>query len=203
MILKVRDDPEISDSCEVSRKEFHTAPNCPSSFDGLPTDRIVPVESDYISHSHEGKSFYEKFQQSRKVVAAYVESEGKSCPTFMIFITVCIVLNTLFLALDRYPIDEKSATANEMANFIFYLIFLFEMILKLYGLGVKQYCRDSFNIFDGVIVILSTIEVILANSGVGGSGGNAISAFRAVRLLRLFKLAKSWKSLRDLLVTIQ
>lgn len=121
----------------------------------------------------------------------------------MIFITICIILNTLFLALDRYPIDEKSAYANETANFIFYLIFVFEMILKIYGMGISEYCRDSFNIFDGIIVILSTVEVVLANSGVGSSGGNAISAFRAVRLLRLFKLAKSWKSLRKLLTTIQ
>jgi hypothetical protein len=75
------------------------------------------------------------------------------------------------------------------------------MILKLIGLGVKGYCSDRFNIFDGVIVFLSTIEVILFYSGVTGSGNSAISAFRAFRLLRVFKLAKSWTSLRNLLNT--
>jgi hypothetical protein len=76
------------------------------------------------------------------------------------------------------------------------------MILKLIGLGIRGYCSDRFNIFDGVIVILSTIEVILFYSGVSGSGGSAISAFRAFRLLRVFKLAKSWTSLRNLLITV-
>lgn len=105
--------------------------------------------------------------------------------------------------MDRYPIDKKSETDNETANFVFYIIFVLEMFLKLYGFGLKGYWKDSYNIFDGIVVILSTIEVILANIGVDGSGGgNAISVFRAVRLLRLFKLAKSWTSLRKLLGTI-
>lgn len=77
------------------------------------------------------------------------------------------------------------------------------MVIKIYGLGLVGYCRDSFNIFDGFIVILSTIEVILENTGSGGGGGSAISVFRAVRLLRLFKLARSWTSLQKLLITIQ
>ena len=74
------------------------------------------------------------------------------------------------------------------------------MILKLIGLGIKGYCKDRFNIFDGVIVILSTIEVIMFYSGSGGpTSGGAISAFRAFRLLRMIKLARSWTGLRLLL----
>jgi hypothetical protein len=75
------------------------------------------------------------------------------------------------------------------------------MVLKLAGLGFRGYCSDRFNVFDGVIVILSTIEVILFYSGVSGSGGSAISAFRAFRLLRVLKLAKSWTSIRNLMNT--
>jgi hypothetical protein len=62
----------------------------------------------------------------------------------------------------------------------------------------------AFNVFDGVIVILSTVEVIIMYSGSSSSvsSGGAISAFRAFRLLRLFKLAKSWKGLQDLLKKI-
>ena len=38
------------------------------------------------------------------------------------------------------------------------------MILKLVGMGFKGYVKDSFNIFDGVIVILSTVEIIVSRS---------------------------------------
>jgi hypothetical protein len=103
----------------------------------------------------------------------------------------------VFLALDRYPIDSESDRANETANFVFYLIFCLEMMLKLYGLGVRQYMRDGYNVFDAIVVLLSTVEIILANSDVNsGNSGQAISAFRCVRLLRIFKLAKSWTGLR-------
>lgn len=115
---------------------------------------------------------------------------------FLWFITVCILLNTVFLATDRYPIDEESVKTIEYANLTFYCIFVIEMILKLIGLGIRGYCADRFNIFDGVIVILSTIEVILFYSGTSGpSTGGAISAFRALRLLRVLKLARSWVAL--------
>jgi voltage-dependent calcium channel L type alpha-1D len=83
-------------------------------------------------------------------------------------------------------------------------VFVVEMELKIIGLGVREYCSDRFNIFDGTIVILSTIEIILFYTGAGGSitTGGAISAFRAFRLLRALRLARSWKSLRRLLDVI-
>ena len=34
------------------------------------------------------------------------------------------------------------------------IIFAVEMVLKLIGLGFRQYLRDGFNIFDGIIVIV-------------------------------------------------
>lgn len=70
------------------------------------------------------------------------------------------------------------------------------MIIKLIGLGFKGYSRDRFNIFDCVIVVISTVEIFIdwSNPNGGGGTGGAISAFRGVRLLRVFKLARSWKS---------
>ena len=46
-------------------------------------------------------------------------------------------------------------------NLSFYSIFTLEMILKLIGLGIKEYFRDSFNAFDFTIVIISSIDVAL------------------------------------------
>ena len=33
------------------------------------------------------------------------------------------------------------------------------MVLKLFGLGIKKYVEDGFNIFDGVIVCVSLFEL--------------------------------------------
>lgn len=108
------------------------------------------------------------------------------------------------MATDRHPIDDESVKVIEIANLTFYCIFLLEMILKIIGLGFKGYCKDRFNIFDGFIVALSTVEVALFYSGSNSdvSSGGAISAFRAFRLLRIFKLARSWTALQKLLQTM-
>jgi hypothetical protein len=47
-------------------------------------------------------------------------------------------------------------------NYIFSFIFLAETIMKLVGLGFKEYFKDKWNRFDFIIVILSIIAEIAA-----------------------------------------
>ena len=84
------------------------------------------------------------------------------------------------------------------------LFFLFEMILKLIGLGIVEYLADTFNQFDAFIVITSMIELIsaLTASDDDESGGGFITVLRAGRLFRVFKLARSWDALRKVLQTV-
>jgi hypothetical protein len=39
----------------------------------------------------------------------------------------------------------------DIAEFVFLGLFVFEMLFKMYGLGVNQYFASSFNIFDFVV----------------------------------------------------
>jgi hypothetical protein len=87
-------------------------------------------------------------------------------------------------------------------NTILSWIFFGEMIIKLLGLGLKDYASDSFNLFDCAVVMISLIENIIVWAGIDFGGGGAISALRAIRLLRVFKLARSWTSFRELLQKI-
>ena len=83
-----------------------------------------------------------------------------------------------------------------IANYSFTAAFSIEMFLKLLGLGVRIYCRDKFNIFDGLIVILSWIDLVLELTG---KETELLKVFRALRLLRTIKLARSWKTLQNML----
>jgi hypothetical protein len=114
-------------------------------------------------------------------------------------VTFLIIANTLVLALDRYGISKEEKDILGIFNDFFTWAFVAEMVIKLTGLGFKEYAKDSFNIFDAVVVILSLVEVVMEHSGIGDSAGGAFSALRAVRLLRVFKLARSWKTFRELL----
>ncbi|XP_034559541.1 sodium channel protein type 4 subunit alpha-like [Notolabrus celidotus] len=110
-------------------------------------------------------------------------------------ITICIVLNTLFMALEHYPMTEEFNTMLSVGNLVFTGIFTAEMVLKLVAMDPYYYFQQGWNIFDGVIVCLSLMELGLSNV-------EGLSVLRSFRLLRVFKLAKSWPTLNTLIKII-
>ena len=88
--------------------------------------------------------------------------------TFSNVIIIFICLNTIILAAEHYKMPEWLSKLSDVANLIFTLVFFFEMILKIFGLGCKKYIADGFNIFDCIIVWISMVELMMAredNSG--------------------------------------
>uniref|UniRef100_A0A674PNM9 Sodium channel protein n=1 Tax=Takifugu rubripes TaxID=31033 RepID=A0A674PNM9_TAKRU len=110
-------------------------------------------------------------------------------------ITICIVLNTLFMAMEHYPMSGSFSRMLTVGNVVFTCIFTAEMVLKIIALDPYYYFQTGWNIFDGIIVTLSLMELFLANV-VG------MSVLRSFRLLRVFKLAKSWPTLNTLIKII-
>ena len=124
-------------------------------------------------------------------------------PVFTLFIILMIVWNTIVLASDSYPPDQQYEETSAILNTFFTYTFLAEMVIKLLGMGIKEYAGDNFNLFDAAIVIISLVEVAIERLGVGSSGNQgAFSAFRSIRLLRTFKIVKSWKQFHLLLKKI-
>ena len=71
------------------------------------------------------------------------------------------------------------------------------------GLGLKNYMRDKFNVFDAVIVIISLVDFCLTMTiEVNESTDGIMSALRALRLLRVIKLARQWTAFQEILVTM-
>uniref|UniRef100_A0A8C4M419 Sodium channel protein n=1 Tax=Equus asinus asinus TaxID=83772 RepID=A0A8C4M419_EQUAS len=110
-------------------------------------------------------------------------------------ITICIVLNTLFMAMEHYPMTEHFDKVLTVGNLVFTGIFTAEMVLKLIALDPYEYFQQGWNVFDSIIVTLSLVELGLANV-------QGLSVLRSFRLLRVFKLAKSWPTLNMLIKII-
>ncbi|KAJ3591765.1 hypothetical protein NHX12_006897 [Muraenolepis orangiensis] len=110
-------------------------------------------------------------------------------------ITICIVVNTLFMAMEHYPMSQGFKAMLSAGNLVFTGIFTAEMVVKIIALDPFYYFQQRWNIFDSVIVSLSLIELGLAD--VAG-----MSVLRSFRLLRVFKLAKSWPTLNMLIKII-
>ena len=111
-----------------------------------------------------------------------------------------VFLNTLFLCSVHHEQPEFWETFLFYAEFVFLGLFGIELVLKLYGLGVKNYMRSSFNVFDLVVIVGSVMELVLGILMPGTSLG--ISVLRALRLLRIFKFTSAWSSLRNLVVSL-
>uniref|UniRef100_A0A8D0D7I8 Sodium channel protein n=1 Tax=Sander lucioperca TaxID=283035 RepID=A0A8D0D7I8_SANLU len=110
-------------------------------------------------------------------------------------ITICIVLNTLFMAMEHYPMSTGFTYMLYVGNVVFTAIFTAEMVLKIIALDPYYYFQERWNIFDAIIVSLSLMELCLEK--VGG-----MAVLRSFRLLRVFKLAKSWPTLNTLIKII-
>ena len=71
--------------------------------------------------------------------------------TYMLFINLCIVANTVCLALDYYPNNYELQSVLDSINIVFFAIFFMELIIKIIGLGPVVFIRDFYNIFDSLI----------------------------------------------------
>ncbi|CAF3101706.1 unnamed protein product [Rotaria sp. Silwood2] len=112
-----------------------------------------------------------------------------------LFITICIILNTLFMALDQPGQSEKMARILTAGNYVFTTIFTAESVLKIIAMTPAKFIKNGWNVFDLLIVTVSLIELSLANI-------RGLSVLRSFRLLRVFKLAKSWQTLNRLMSII-
>ena len=119
--------------------------------------------------------------------------------SFNFFIFLLILANTATLAAYHYDESDEQIFVLQVFNEIFTWTFFLEMILKIIGLGFKNYRKDGYNLFDAVIVVISLVDWTISILEV--DAGGALKAFRAMRLLRMMKLSKSWKALSDILIT--
>ena len=74
--------------------------------------------------------------------------------------TLCVLLNTIVMSMDKYGIDPETEKSLNYMNTIFTYIFIYEMGVKLLAIGPKKYSASKWNLLDGSVVLLSLVEII-------------------------------------------
>ena len=105
------------------------------------------------------------------------------------FIMVCILLNTVVLALTWFDEPDIVPDITEMANYVFMVIFTIEAIIKIIALK-STYFKDSWNIFDFVIVSLTLLLLFFKVINFNVEFGNGATILRALRIGRILRLLK-------------
>ncbi|XP_069952199.1 sodium channel protein para-like isoform X2 [Cherax quadricarinatus] len=113
---------------------------------------------------------------------------------FDLFIMLCIIMNTVFLAIEHHGMSYQLNKVLEVGNRVFTAVFTLECIMKLMALS-KEFFVNKWNVFDLVIVLASLLDL-------GLEIGSGLSVLRGMRLLRVLKLAQSWRTMRVLLSII-
>merc|ERR1711871_1516600 len=101
---------------------------------------------------------------------------------FTSFTTTVIMINVIVLSMEYYQQPKSWSDGLEMANIVFTGIFTMECLLKIVAFGPIRYVKDSWNIFDSVIVGFSIAELFM---DFGVINPTIIRVFRIFRVLRV------------------
>ncbi|XP_004428289.1 PREDICTED: sodium channel protein type 7 subunit alpha [Ceratotherium simum simum] len=112
-----------------------------------------------------------------------------------LILTICIILNMYFLALEHYPMSEETISILSIGNLVFIGIFTAEMIFKIIAMHPYGYFQVGWNIYDSLIVFHGLAELYLMNI-------HGMALFRSLRVLRIFKLGKFWTTFNMLMLTL-
>ncbi|XP_063327596.1 voltage-dependent T-type calcium channel subunit alpha-1H isoform X2 [Pelmatolapia mariae] len=126
-------------------------------------------------------------------------------------VLVFIFLNCITIALERPDIKNDSTERHflSVSNYIFTVIFLAEMAIKVVALGFcfgkQSYLQSSWNILDGVLVFVSLIDILvyLAYHGENRILGilRVLRLLRTLRPLRVISRAPGLKLVVETLIT--
>jgi voltage-gated sodium channel len=125
-------------------------------------------------------------------------------PHFERFIACTILLNAASIAWNvdwdlKHP-NESTPGAFGTADLIFNIVFTVELVLRIFA-EKREFLKPSnrgfaWNVFDGVLVVLANLELVLGGSN---SGVTSLSpSLRIIRLVRVARIIRMMRFFRDL-----
>lgn len=78
---------------------------------------------------------------------------------FNYFVTAIIVINIIILASTVYDESPAFTSAKEKCNYAFTVIFALEAIIKVTGLGWRNYWHNGWNKFDFFLVAMAIFDI--------------------------------------------
>lgn len=134
----------------------------------------------------------------RQLCINLCESNG-----FNAFIMVVILICAVVIAAEGPPDavylrgEDELIAAFEIINYIVYVVFLFEMTVKMIAFGVygnsKAYWSSGWNRLDFLIIFVSTIEIVVL---LADGDGRIFRLFRVLRVLRPLRVIQFNEGMR-------
>ncbi|XP_056389771.1 voltage-dependent T-type calcium channel subunit alpha-1H isoform X4 [Hyla sarda] len=180
--------------------EFTDSDSCESDTNGVYEFTQDLRHGDQRDHVQKGKTLKQKEKEVNKICKLWQEFTNRlkrivDSKYFNRGIMIAILINTLSMGIEYHEQPEELTNALEISNIVFTSMFALEMLLKLLAFGIFGYIKNPYNIFDGIIVVISVWEII-------GQSDGGLSVLRTFRLLRVLKLVRFMPALRRQLVVL-
>ncbi|CAM9974789.1 unnamed protein product, partial [Ectocarpus fasciculatus] len=121
-------------------------------------------------------------------------------PWFDPAVMVCIVLNTVVLAMDYFGQSDLYTRVLGVLNYLFYALFTLEALAKILALR-WAYFKDPWNRFDFFIVLGSTAGLV-SLLFLGSNYGSIITVIRTFRVGRVLRLVRGLGPMAQLFQTL-
>ncbi|KAK3278430.1 hypothetical protein CYMTET_13629 [Cymbomonas tetramitiformis] len=121
--------------------------------------------------------------------------------TLSLFSMLCIVGSVVTMLVDHYEPSAAFERNVTILNVSFNGFFMLEAIIKIIGLGPRQYIWNPWNAFDFLIVLLAVMNIVLFMLQKAFFNTGILRALRIFRALRTLRMLRSSKGVRMLLQT--
>lgn len=130
----------------------------------------------------------DKSQRLRKKLETFINKQWVEnvilCITIIDTIVICLINNNISEDLKAFIYQISLGCT---------IIFIAEMVIKIYVLGLKGYVTSSFyNVTDGIFTLISIGELLIQND-------NGAAVFRVLRAFRVLRLTKFLPQLSNLI----
>ena len=106
---------------------------------------------------------------------------------------IIILMNCAFLASQHADQSDTWFDTLNLVDFLFVMIYLCELAIKVFGAGFIGFAKSRWNIFEAVLVTMSTITLFPAQESF------RLQAGRPFRFLRIFRIVRYVDSLKKIL----
>ncbi|XP_039472111.1 voltage-dependent T-type calcium channel subunit alpha-1H-like isoform X1 [Oreochromis aureus] len=118
-----------------------------------------------------------------------------------LFMTVIIFINVVLMALEHYNQPLYVEQMIEYSFYVFTVLLVLEIMLKVVAFGVLRFIKNSWNVLDIAIVLVSFIFIVFTVMNMEDTLPINPSILKITRVLRLAQVLKA-KKIRVLLRTI-
>ena len=168
-------------------------------------DERLATEKDKLAKRNKDVAKRFNFVQSQMVARNGMERKARAIirhPAFDQVIFACIIVNTMTLATEYPGMSQDHKGITELSNAVFAGVFCIEMFLKIQGQGMKIYVRSGFNLFDGLVVILTIwSQLLLWIMDLSAEDGS--KSIRLLYLLRILRLLKVFRYIQSLQLILE